>query len=582
MTFGPFTLDPGAFALRRDGVAVKLERRPMELLLLLAAQEGRLVTREQIADRLWGSAIHVEIDMGIHTAIRKLRRALGDVQACIETVPGKGYRFVAMPAAVAAPPPAGARVVIAVLPFDIFSANPADAYIAAGLTDETIASLGQIDPERLAVIGRTSAAAARSTARTLADIGRDLGAGYLVEGSVRVEGGRLRVTCTLIEAPAQRQVWAASLDAEPLSMLAFQRELAATIAAQIQMRLSDSRAGVLERRQTRDPAAYDLFLRGRHLANQHKAGINEQAVACFAEATVADPSYALAWAGIAETLAASPINADVPHGAVAERARGAAARALQAGADLAEVQTAAAFVQFWLDWDWQRAETSLRAATLADPNYAIGHRMLGIVLAHLGLSVEARETMARGRALEPLQAQMHALSAQVAFYARDFAAAIGHARQALVVEPGFWIGHWQLAQACAEAGQAEQAVEILERLRRGPGGNSKVLGLQGHVLAVLGRTEEACARLAHLAEAARSRFVPPYASALIHAGLGDADAALAALEAAFAVRDVHLAFLPQDPKWDALRADPRFTDLVARCGFTGVPRPRPRLRAVGG
>ncbi|HEX3667405.1 MAG TPA: winged helix-turn-helix domain-containing protein [Rhizomicrobium sp.] len=586
--FGPFVLDAGAFSLRRDGQLVKLERRPMELLLLLAASSGRLVTRDQIVERLWGSQIHVEIDMGIHTAIRKLRRALGDSRGCIETVAGKGYRF--MPSLCPSgnshlpsdPASARSRRVIAVLPFDILSPSASDAYIADGLTDETIASLGRIDPDRLAVIGRMSAIAARSMAWPLDAIGRELGADYIVEGSVRIENERLRVTCKLIDAADQRQIWAQSLDAEPSSLLAFQRELATTIAAQIHLQLDEGRTDVLRRRQTDNPAAYDQFLRGRHLLYQHTAATNKRALECFQQATACDPSYALAWAGTSETLACSPINSDLPAGAIAAPARAAAARALAADPDLAEAQTAMGFVQFWLDWDWKEAERSFRRATETDPNYPAAHRMLGIALSHLGHHVEAHEAFTQARILDPFHALIHALSAFVAFQARDYSTALGHARHAIVVDPNFWIGRFQLAQILAETGEVGQAIEILEKMCRFPSCNSKVLALQGYLLAVSGKTEAARSRLADLAERARAGFVPPYACALIHLGLNDAEAALAALRTALEVRDVNLVFLPHDPKWDRLRSDPRFAELIAQCAFEKTNSRPVRLRAVNG
>jgi Flp pilus assembly protein TadD len=274
------------------------------------------------------------------------------------------------------------------------------------------------------------------------------------------------------------------------------------------------------------------------------------------------------------------MSGDVPHGAVAAQARDAAMRALEAGPDLAEVRTGVGFTEFWLDWDWPRAEESFRAATELDPNHAAAWRMLGIVLSHLGRHVEARQCLVQARSLDPLSAMAHALSAQVAFYARDFAAAMGHARQAIVVEPTFWIGHFQHAQACAALGQAAPAMEALDRLCHQPNCNSKVLGLLGYVLARAGQADKARARLRHLADLARSRFVPPYAIALIHLGLDDADAAFAALESALKVRDVHLAFLPEDVKWDPLRADPRFTHLLDRCGFLPPAPAMARLRSV--
>lgn len=514
--------------------------------------------------------------------ISTLRRALGESRGenrYIATIPGKGYRFLAdvegggaLSGPVQAPPE---RVTVAVLPFENLSSDPEREYLADGLTEETIAALGQLDPEHLGVIGRTSVMTYKKATKTLGEIGSELGASYLVESTLRGEGGRFRVTSKLIRVKDQVQVWTASYDGVPASVLNFQRELSAAIAEQIRLRLSPERLSALARRQTRNAEAYDLYLRGRHYWHQLTPPTTKRAVECFSRATQLDPEYALAWSGLADAYAASPINGDAPPLGMWPLAREAAARSAAAEPNLAEAQTSLGFVKFWFDWDWLVAEAAYRKAIELDPSYPMAHRMLGIALAHMGRYAEARPEMARLRELDPLLAVNQALSAQVAFAGREYAAAVQFARQAIVVDPEFWIGLFQLGQAYEQSGESELALEALNKAGRFSGGNSKAISLRGYLFAKLGRANEAREVLNTLEAIARERYVPPYAMALVHAGLGESELTLEWLDRALAVRDVHLAFLPVDPKWDAFRGDPRFQALLKRCGFsegrTGAP-----------
>lgn len=218
----------------------------------------------------------------------------------------------------------------------------------------------------------------------------------------------------------------------------------------------------------------------------------------------------------------------------------------------------------FLDRDWRTAEAALRRALAIDPDSAEAHLVLGHVLSQTGRQAEALAETAAARRLDPFWPLAHAVSAQVAFQARDFAGALGHARQALVVAPEMWIGHMQEGQALERTGDTERALAALDRAARLSGGNSKPISLSGYLLARSGREPQARAVLARLDETARHRFVPPYAFALVHLCLGEHDEALEWLERAVTVRDVHLVFLPVDPKWDPLRGDRRFEALLAR------------------
>jgi TolB-like protein/DNA-binding winged helix-turn-helix (wHTH) protein/tetratricopeptide (TPR) repeat protein len=636
LRFGNFELDVAAYELRDGGRPVRLERLAMDLLILLSGRPGQLVTRNEIVEQLWGPDVFVEVDSSVNTLIRKLRRALGDAvdqPRFIQTVQGKGYRFIADVEAVvdglvpqaplelvtrpvpAPPEPLGAAVGssaaspgrvlphparrflglgallvivlvglvawarlrpgieafpvrVAVMPFDNLSGEPGRDYLAEGLTEETAASLGQIiDPDRVIVIGRMSTRGYKGTGKSPGQIGRELGAEYLVGGSVQAESQRIRVTSNLVRVRDQVQVWANTYDGEPRSLLAMQQGLATAVAQQVRLTVSPDRIGGLAQRQTQNADAYDFYLKGRYFWNQLTPATTKRALEAYGRATKLDPNYALAWSGIADAFTAGPITADVQPTAVRERAREAAERAVSAGPMLAEVQTSTAIQQFFLEWDWGRAEAGFRQAIQIDPSYAMAHRLLGVLLSHSRRHDEARAEMRRARELEPGYVMNHALSAMAEVHAGNLEEAVGHARRALTIDPEFWIAHYHLAQAYEQLGQDDLALAELISTARLSDSNSKALSIRGYVLGKLGRPGEAAEVLNHFAELEKSRYVPPYARALVYAGTGDHAAMFEWLEKALLERDVHLIFLPVDPKWNPFRNNPHFEDILRRCHF---------------
>jgi TolB-like protein/DNA-binding winged helix-turn-helix (wHTH) protein/Flp pilus assembly protein TadD len=621
--FREFELDVAAYELRRNGRRVRLERQPMELLILLVGRRGQLVPRSEIVDALWPKDVFVDVENGVNTAIRKLRQALRDspdAPTFIETVAGKGYRFVAPvevapDAAPSSPPPApvdlpvqsepparrhgrlrfgsaalaavaligvvllwgwkrpgepSTRVTIAVLPFDNLNRDTGVDYLASGLTEDTIVSLGRIDPEHVAVIGRTSIVAYKGTTKSLAEIGRELGTDYLVESSLRAESSHVRITARLVRVRDQVQVWSDSFDRTTGSILGLQQEISAAIAEQIRTRLSPDRQRALAQRHTQNAEAYDLFLRGRHFLDQRTPEAMHSAIEAFQRATVADPAYSLAWANLALAYGSSPLNSDVDPRSVSARLREAAARAVAANPDLAEAQHALGQVDWAFEWDWPAAEVAFRRAIELDPSYSLVHLTLAHLLSQTGRHAEAEGFVRRARELDPLNPLSHALSSQVAFQAHDYAAALQHANRAIALDQQFWIGHQMRGQALEQLGNDDAALQALATAARLSGQNSKPISLTGYILARSGRTSGARDVLEALQMASRQRYVPPYALALVHAGLGDADVAFDWLQRAYDVRDVHLMFLTVDVKWDKFRKDPRFTDLLTRCGFTAA------------
>jgi tetratricopeptide (TPR) repeat protein len=343
--------------------------------------------------------------------------------------------------------------------------------------------------------------------------------------------------------------------------------LSTAIAEQVRLRLSPERLKSLARRQTRNADAYDLYLRGRNFEERRTPHATVRAIEYYEQAAALDSRYALAWAGIARTQAARILNSDAAALIAWPLARTAATEAVRIDPNLAEAQFASGFVNWCCEWDWSAAETSLRWAVALDSRSAQAHVTLAHALSQLQRHDEAAALALRARALEPLSPTMHAISSQVAFQARDYRGALELARQSIVLDPEFWIGHIMLGQVYGEIGRTDEALESLAAAARLSDQNSKTMSLRGYFLARAGQSKGARQILSALETASRTRYVPPYAIALVHAGLREWDAAFEWLGHAYDVRDTHLIFLTVDPKWDPIRADPRFRDLLARCGF---------------
>src|SRR5689334_11328873 len=246
--FGQFLLDMRRYELTCAGKPVHLERIPMDLLILLVHENGRLVGRDEIIERLWGKDLHFDTDNSINTAIRKVRQALADASGMphyIETIPGKGYRFKG---GIVSPFPEikaeRSRIMLAVLPFENLSGDPAQEYLSDGLTEETIMRLGQMSPDRLGVIARTSSMAYKHTDKSVAQIGQELGVDFVVEGSVRREGDRVRITAQLIRVRDQIHLWAENYDRQMPGFLDIHGEIGAAVAAEVKFKViaEDERA----------------------------------------------------------------------------------------------------------------------------------------------------------------------------------------------------------------------------------------------------------------------------------------------------------------------------------------------------
>ena len=343
--FGDFRVDSSRRILFRDTDQIPLTPKVFDTLALLVANHGQVLDKKELMSAVWPDTAVEENNLNQH--VSTLRRIFGETRGenrYIATIPGKGYCFTAevRTSRAARPEEALTHFRIGVLPFENLGGGSEREYLADGFTEETIATIGQIDPDHFSVIGRTSVMSYKRTTKTLADIGRELDATYLIESSLRTEGDRLRITSKLIRVRDQLQIWSASYDSEPSSLLTFQRELGAAIAEQVRLRLSPARLNALANRHTQNPEAYDLYLRGRFYWNQFTALTTRRAIEYFTRATAIDPDYALAWSGLADAFSSSPVTGDADPLTILPRARDSANNAVRSDPELAEAQTSSA------------------------------------------------------------------------------------------------------------------------------------------------------------------------------------------------------------------------------------------------
>lgn len=608
--FGEFELDLEARQLRRDGEPVHLERRPFDFLALLVREPGRLHTRDEIIAALWPPRIVIDFDAGLNTVVRKVRLALGDSpdsHRYIDTVPGKGYRFVApvrtdtprgltgdaVTAAAQVPAPSSRRALaaavllalafaaalalwrvvepepskrIAVLPFENLTGDAELDYLATGLAQETSQSLARIDLPDLTVIGAVSARAMASSSMPLSEMAKQAGVDYVVDSSLRIDGTRMRVTSTLVRTRDGEQLWSAPFDRERTNELSLQRDLSIAIAEQIRQKLSPDVAAAIDRRQTQNPTAYRLYLKGREQWTRFHPNSLSDALAYYDQAVLEDPEYGLAWAGIGHSATTATLTSDVSPDVARPRARFAVEQAMRYGPDLAETWVAKGAYHFFVDWDYPGAETAVRRAIELDENNAMAHMTLALALSAQDRQVEARAAMQRARELDPFFPLMFANSCYIERMAGNPELSIEYATQAIAMNADFWPSYYQLGNTLMTVGDYAGALRAFESADKLSDRKSSLVSERAYVLACLGRDEEARELRDMLIARSAERYVPPFSIAYIEAGLGNRASAVEWLQRAIESRDILLTSTFERDTNESLLDHPRFPWLRERCG----------------
>ncbi len=454
---------------------------------------------------------------------------------------------------------------LAVLPLANLSGDRDQDYFAEGMTDTLISDLAKI--HALRVVSRTSVMQYKNAKKQLPEIARELNVDAVVEGSVLRAGDRVRITAQLIGATPERHLWAKSYDGDLRNVLALHTEVARAIAEEIRITLTPQEKVVLASARAVNPEAHEAYLKGRyHLnkaASQQEIGV---AIDEFQRALAKDPTYALAYAGLSDAYYALREYTRRPPGFMDNKARAAALKALELDETLAESHVSLANVYLWYDWDWQRVEKESRRAIELNPNSAAAYDVQGNNLLALGRYPEAVGALKRALVLDPLSLSIYYDAGWLYFQGRQYDQAIEQYRKALELEPNYALARAGLALAYAGKGQSSQAIAEARKGRQ-IADSPLIWAMLSGVYAVSGERGEAEKQLKELVEISKQRYVCPYEIATAYVGLGNKEEAFLWLEKAYRARSACMPFLKTEPRFDSVRSDPRFQDLLRRVGF---------------
>ena len=631
---GLFEVDLGGCEIHKNGRRVPLQEQPFRVLAILLERPGEVIAREELQARLWPADTFVGFDEGINTAIRKLRVAFGDSAdnpRFIETIPRRGYRFLApvhdlvvdsaqpsesvaevdalaerprvRPGSVLqlivalsavavlvvlgiviflkrlrppANPTAQKRVMLAVLPFQNMSNDPAQEYFSDGLTEETITDLGQLSPEHLGVIARTSAMAYKHTNKTVSQIGHELGVDYILEGSVRREAGEARVSAQLIRVSDQTHLWAQNYERELHDLLLIENELGKAIARQVQINLTPQQEIDLSKMRTVNPEAYDLYLKGRFYWNQRNSAAIKESIGYLQKATELDPNFALAYVGLADAYNIGNILGVYSAKESLPEARAAATKALALDPSLAEAHAALGMVKSHYDFDLVGAQREFLKAIELNPNSAYAHLFYSnCYLAPMGRMSEAIAENQRALELDPLSLPINNFMGMTYMFAENYEKAYQQFQHTIAMDPTFPLAHLYFSWLLTTMGKYEESIKENEKSELLGGSSPEDAAAEAAAMLQAFKTggekgfwQKNLERTLLTLKQSGSDSADATGVASAYALVGDKDNAFKWLDKAYEERDgADIMLLKCVPPFKSLRGDPRFADLLRRLGL---------------
>jgi TolB-like protein/DNA-binding winged helix-turn-helix (wHTH) protein/tetratricopeptide (TPR) repeat protein len=610
--------------LRKAGMRIKVQQQPIKVLEILLEHPGEVVTREELRTRVWPNDSFGDFDQAVNIAIGKLRSALGDSAdnpRFIETMPKRGYRFIAEvrtldsdpTAKIAGPqvndllqhqpiklprraksrllpvywmtitavvvfasifaflfnrthrsPPLQIRS-LAVLPLENLSGDAQQDYFADGITDQLITDLAQI--RALRVISRTSVMTYKGERKALPQIARELNVDAVVEGTVLRSGERVRITAQLIQAPTDKNLWSETYEGNIRDTLVVQTKVAQAIAEQIRIELTPQEQAGLRNLKEVEPDAYENYLKGRYFWNKRTPDGLRKAIQYFTQTITQDPNYAPAYSGLADSYA---LAGDWEYGVMTTKealpkAIAAAKKAIELDGNLSEAHTSLAFCLEGFDWDWQAADTEFLKAIELNPGYATGHHWYSWHLALLGKNEEAISEMRKAQNLDPLSLIINADLAELLLIARFPDESIAQSRKTIEMDSGFALAHNQLGQAYLAKNMFADAVSELQKAVQLSGGSAVSIANLARAYAASGRRDKAEELLNELKARSSGGYALSSELAGIYTALGDKTQAIAWIEKGYEDRFNPSVLLR--PSFDPLRSDTRFKDIVRRIGL---------------
>jgi TolB-like protein/DNA-binding winged helix-turn-helix (wHTH) protein len=628
LRIGAWRVDPALDEISKGGNAVKLEPRTMRLLVCLAEHAGRVVSVDELLDQVWKDV--VVTPNSVYHAVAELRRVLGDNTkdpTYITNILRRGYRLVAPVApwvdspAVAdlessthriersLPPRAPSnigpwsrvrwpglallialtlaltyayvitsaphKVMLVVLPFQNLTGDVQRDYFSDGRTEELITQLGSLDPSHLGVIARTSSMQYKVSHKDVAQIARELGVDYLLEGSVRGSSERVRVAAQLIAGNDQTHLWAESFDRDASDVLRLQSEVARAIADKIRLTLSEQTAARLTRTPSLNSQAHEAYLAGLQADNLRTRQGIDQAIIEFGRAIALEPNYADAYAALARTYSLATVVGLGPPAEMMRRARDAAVKALQIDDSVAAAHTTLGVVHAHFEYDWTAAEREYHRGIELNPSDAYAHFFYSnSLLSPLGRHDEAIAEMKIAIRLDPLSAPVDSFLGRTYLWARRYNDALAHWQKSVQRFPNFAINHVRLAHLYAEIGRIDDAIDEETKARLLSGQDARAALDQEDALRRALAAGGARGYWEKILEFSQTGFNAPeaystsYGIAILYVRLGENDRALESLERAYTERQFAMTEIAIEPALDPLRSDVRFQSLLRRVGIT--------------
>jgi TolB-like protein/DNA-binding winged helix-turn-helix (wHTH) protein/Flp pilus assembly protein TadD len=619
-----FELDLTARRLSRGDRVLKVERIPLEIMVLLIERWGETVPRDEIVARVWGEGAFLDTDNSIRGAVRKIRQVLKDdpeQPRFIQTITGSGYRFIApllgaQEKKVAAGPPGeevrrveapmqvepehragiprargivlavAAGLVLLAITYAIFLHRPTDAtapkiksivvlpmknlsgdsaqeYLADGMTEEIIGRLSPIHDLR--VISRTSAMHFKDSRLSVPEIAKALNVDAVVEGSVIREHSRIRVHAQLIRAATDEHLWSESYDRELRDLLALESDVAEAIVQKVDVSISGQERSRVVMARDISPEVYESYLRGQFALDKGNRPDVEQSIRYFEQAINTEPKFAPAYIGLANAYDTLGL---VFVGAHPRQTRAkviiAAQKALELDPQLADAHVLLADA-YRKQWKWTEAEAEYKRALELSPNNAAAHAGFADWLLCKGRAAEAVEWAKRARELDPLILGTNL--SWILFQARRYDDAARELHATLAVTPDDPVGLWFLGFVLDAEGKSADAIPVLEKAVFVSHGSPGAKGVLVRAYANAGQRKDALRVLDELRRQRQIEYVPAGALVQAYVGLGDKEQALAWLEQAYEEQSNLLQWIKTEPTFDTLRGDPRFTKLVHRVGL---------------
>jgi len=595
---------------------VRLEGQPVAILKMLLDRPGELVRREELQKELWPADTFVDFEHSLNAAVKRLRAALNDSADhphYVETLARRGYRFIAPVDSTPAdsevrplpPIPSPTRRVLqrwinsvavvlaiavfgwiwresrphqviatfptirslAVLPLQNLSGDPAQQYLADGMTEELIGRLAKIHGVR--VISRTSAMHFKNTKLSVPEIAKALGVDALMEGSVEREGNQIRVHAELIRGATDEHIWTGEYQREYRSILVLQDEVARTIAQRIAINLTPQDQLGLVHPHAVDPEAHEDYLKGRYYFNQRTTDALNKSIGYFRQAIAMDPSYALPYCGLADAYALLGFRGGVPSKEALSQAKAAALKAIELDDTLSEPHVSLAFIAETHEWDWTTAEREYKLALQRNPDDARGHHWYAGYLMYVGRFDEGIAEEQRARDLDPLSLPINNALAGRLLVAGRYDQALNQLRETLEMDSHFAPTHQTLGWAYLNKGRHQEAIlEFQQALQLSGDDDKDFLVDLGFAYAATGNRAEARKILARLTKLNQQGLVPSGSIAILYGSLGELDKAFAWIDKAYEERDPELTYIKvPGRRFEPLRHDPRFQELVRRMGL---------------